>query len=1256
MSDHPLSFALARIAEKSGKNAQAVSLYARATQGGAHEAEAYYRLGNIAFHLGDLQEARVNIELALERDANRGPWHYRLGFILEREGNFVEAASAYAAALRIEPDNQMWRRRLARCESEIRVSRAKSADEEARDLRRRGVRWQEIEVMRAASDSFSSNPEWHARLGDALEAMDRFSEAASAFERANELRPGVAMNIFKEARCLSRAGMVERAERRYGDAVQADTTLNARRLGIGAFFQKVGDWGSAAEAYSNTCLFDPSDAELHFRAGMAHERCYRWHEAASFYESACALDPSKGSWHFRRGYIYERLGHWSQAAECYAFGLGFYSEGAGRYWYYRLGYVLDKGGDIEGSVAAYMKSFSSPGQGDGSRSEDEVHESYMEQLRDKRRRVALSSGSSELNLQVALEAEEFGLWDVAANHYQAAADTAKEHSSEIYFRLGTAHYHCGRLQEAVASFQKTRVVTQPRGIDPKRYANDKGLNALFDYEEMRENLPLRENVVLYESFMGAKIACNPYAIYRELHARSDFQGYLHVWTITSSTHIPVHMRGLHDVIFVERGSHQYRRYLATAKYVINNVTFESSFVRRDGQKYLNTWHGTPLKSLGRDIKSGFLEHKNVTRNFLQATHMLSGNSHTTRILTERYDVASLMSGTVAETGYPRVDRTLNFSPEDAKRVRKSLGLGTSQRKIVLYAPTWRGDLKSSHFDVEKLVADLEALGSLDCDVLFQAHHHTERLLPADLPVTVVPKTVETNDLLGVVDVLITDYSSILFDFLPTGRPAICYVYDLEEYSTERGLYFTPRELGLPEVEDIDSLRTAVRDGLETDPFGSDPLRVNDEFCKLEDGRATSRAIEYFFKDSPQDVVSVNNGRRHSILFHHSFLPNGITASLVNLISSLDPALYDITVVVPVAEIEKDPLRQAKLWELPESVHVVGQFGRQLVNIEEKWVVDYFNRFRHLESEEHWAHYRNAFRREFRRIFGDTRFDSVVEFEGYSRFWTSVLAQSPGSETRRLVYLHNDMFEEWRSKYHYLEGMFRLYSMFDAYVSVSPALAEENRTKLAGLFEVEPGRFAHAINQIDSSKVLALAEADLEADLVPWFTGERPTLLSMGRMSPEKDQRKLLAAVAVLRDRGIDTRLVIFGAGPLEAALRAEIVERDLTDHVYLAGQRSNPFPALSRCSCFVLASNHEGQPMVLLEALILGTPVVATDITGSRFVLEGTSGLLVENSVDGLVEGLVKSLAADGQNGSSPFNVDLYMKQASASFAEIAIR
>ena len=155
------------------------------------------------------------------------------------------------------------------------------------------------------------------------------------------------------------------------------------------------------------------------------------------------------------------------------------------------------------------------------------------------------------------------------------------------------------------------------------------------YTEYLETLPLAPLTVLYESSHGNSVSCNPLQICRNLLADPRFDSWTHVWVLNDKDRIPHELAGRKNVIFAARDSDLYLRYLSTAAYLINNTSFPAYFVRRSDQQYLNTWHGTPLKTLGKDVKTAFFEHRNIARNLLQTTHIIVPNVHTRNALLRR---------------------------------------------------------------------------------------------------------------------------------------------------------------------------------------------------------------------------------------------------------------------------------------------------------------------------------------------------------------------------------------------------------------------------------------------------------------------------------------------------------------------------------------------------------------------------------------------------------------------------------------------
>ena len=199
---------------------------------------------------------------------------------------------------------------------------------------------------------------------------------------------------------------------------------------------------------------------------------------------------------------------------------------------------------------------------------------------------------------------------------------------------------------------------------------------------------------------------------------------------------------------------------------------------------------------------------------------------------------------------------------------------------------------------------------------------------------------------------------------------------------------------------------------------------------------------------------------------------------------------------------------------------------------------------------------------------------------------------------------------------------RFYPWADGIVSVARGTAED----LARTTGLAPERIEVVHNPIVTPELKHLATAPVDH---AWFRpGEPPVVLSVGRLSPQKDFGTLLRAFARVRVRR-SARLVILGEGPERGRLRSLISELGLEDSAALPGWVENPYPWMAHAGTYVLSSRWEGLPSVLIEALYCGVPIVATDcVSGPREILEdGAHGLLVPvGNVDALARGIETAL------------------------------
>jgi CDP-glycerol glycerophosphotransferase len=782
------------------------------------------------------------------------------------------------------------------------------------------------------------------------------------------------------------------------------------------------------------------------------------------------------------------------------------------------------------------------------------------------------------------------------------------------------------------------------------------------YEQVRvaRRAPIDDHMVVYESFAGNGMLCNPEAIFRALLAAPDLQHLRHVWSLASvapNSPSVVEFAGDPRVEFVVRGSRPYYRALSRAKYVVNNATFPELFGKRSGQIYLNTWHGTPVKAMGYDVPRGAVQTRNVVRNLLAADYLLAPNADTELMYLNGYRMANLFTGRMIRVGTPRIDRQFVDAHRRAQIRARLIDLGISfggSQELILFAPTWRGDFYSPELDVETL-RDVVAAMNAGIDrtryrVLLKVHQRVYAQARADflLRDSLVPNEIPTNDLLAVTDALVTDYSSIFVDFLATGRPVLFYAPDLDDYAASRGLYSAPTDWPGPVCRTVDELLTQLSNlerGSKDDPIVAYAYAAaKKRYCPREDGGATARVLDIVFRgaNAENDQGDQFVDARTPILLHLGGLRrNGITAAALSLLDNIDHDRFDVSVSFP-HETHPD---QAAMVEMihsrvrlfPQSGDVIG--GR--IRVKLLAAVNGRPGSRHALVR----HGNDVMRDEWTRAFGASRFEHVIDFSGYVPYWIKLLANRTAGSLS--IWLHNDVQAELSNRDRSrrvrtgLTGACALYRAADQLVSVSEALNEVNRKTLA---TSAPGvRFTFAPNTINADRIRRLAQ-----EPSPFPRDSSKTFVTAGRLSPEKNHERLIRAFASVHAGDLDSRLVILGSGPLHQQLSALIDELSLNGAVTLAGHQSNPYAVMSRSGCFVLSSDYEGQPMALLESLVLGLPIVTTDFDTVRGVMPDDGGLVVARQVPALADGMRAFLRGDV--APARFAPDLYNHSAIRQF------
>ena len=287
-----------------------------------------------------------------------------------------------------------------------------------------------------------------------------------------------------------------------------------------------------------------------------------------------------------------------------------------------------------------------------------------------------------------------------------------------------------------------------------------------------------DNLVLFVSFMGLNFNDSPKTIYDFMKAHPEYQQYHCIWAFEDPSKFP-------DLETVKIDTPAYFKTALKAKYWITNTNIERGLrFKKKNQKYLNTWHGIALKYIGNDVagRNDF--------NFDTVDYLCVCGAYDERVYKSAFRAKE---NSYLRCGLPRNEELWGVNNEKKAQMRAKLDIPVD-KKVILYAPTWRESTDGGksyaikppiHFDEWE-----KELGE-EYVILFRAHHQTTKVLNVQYNDFVRSASTypEVNDLMIAADILITDYSAIVFDFSILCRPIFCYAYDYDSYLVDRGTYF-----------------------------------------------------------------------------------------------------------------------------------------------------------------------------------------------------------------------------------------------------------------------------------------------------------------------------------------------------------------------------------------------------------------------------------------------------------------------------------
>ncbi len=375
-------------------------------------------------------------------------------------------------------------------------------------------------------------------------------------------------------------------------------------------------------------------------------------------------------------------------------------------------------------------------------------------------------------------------------------------------------------------------------------------------------IKVENNTLVFSTFNGKSYSCSPKAIYEYMINQEKYKDYNFIWAFRDTEKYKELLKNRNTRI-VKTGSKEFSKALAKSKYWIFNYKIGDQLSPKKNQVFLQCWHGTPLKRLGCDLlhfDNKLNTVKEMKKRYKVEAQKFNYFISPSKYATEKFISAWNLKGIgkesiIIEKGYPRNDFLYNYTKQDIERVKNNLKINTN-KKIILYAPTYRGNQHKSglgyiyktEIDFNKLKDQLQN----DYIILFRPHYFVANKFEFEKYKGFVYNVADyddINELYIIADILVTDYSSVFFDYANLKRPMIFHMYDLEHYRDESNGFYIDVEKELPGkiTKTDDDLINEIKRISKEFVYDEKYKKFNEKYTYLDDGQASKRVVEIVIK-------------------------------------------------------------------------------------------------------------------------------------------------------------------------------------------------------------------------------------------------------------------------------------------------------------------------------------------------------------------------------------------------------------------------
>ncbi len=737
---------------------------------------------------------------------------------------------------------------------------------------------------------------------------------------------------------------------------------------------------------------------------------------------------------------------------------------------------------------------------------------------------------------------------------------------------------------------------------------------------------IKKATLLLESRNGLDIAGNIFYLLKELNAGNYPIKTVYVAVVPekrkwAKTFLASY--GIKGVTLLKQGSLGYYRRLSRVQYIFTDTSMPRAYVKKKGQIILNTWHGTPLKKMGKYNLPERHSMGNIQRNLLFADYLLFPNDYMKDTMLESYNLNNLYGGEILCEGYPR--NTAFFHCDKAEQTKEKFGL--AGKEVFVYMPTWKPDNVGENLDASlaamgKQLKQIDLLLNENQVLLLKLHPmvRAQGNVSGYQHIRLFPEGADPYEVLAACDALITDYSSVFFDFANTRKKIVLFTPDQEQYGEDRGFYFSLDTLPFTNAATPKELVDALNGAKDYDD--SDFVET---YCTYDRPDATKRILDHVLlgKDCCKVQRVQPDGKERVLLYCGALLQNGITAAFKNVLSLIDLDKRDYYHVFRQSAFMNHPERlditanQLKLYSVSGSLlttpmEALALAGYYRYNWRGKLVMRYVNRL---------------FARDFQKHFTGFTMDCVVNFSGYDNYAIRLLQEF---SCKKIVFVHSDMEKELKER-----GNVHRYTLANAYRShdkvavVTPAMAKAVKSISGREDNIVVVNNAFDYKRVQENGQLPIEyQEDSRASVrhpggIEGFLQQKGTkIISVGRYSVEKQHNMLIDAFDEYWHQNPDSYLVIIGGnGKLYNRTVQYANSKESGRHIACLWSLQNPMPIIKQCDLFVLPSMYEAQGLVMLEAAALDVPVFCTQMEGPRDMMKEYGGTMVPNNMEGVLQG-----------------------------------